>query len=84
MRSRAAVDEAVFHVENVVATGGKFRVVADHQERVASGVREFGQEVEDFARVGLVEVACGFVGKDEDGVVGEGAGDGDALLFATG
>jgi hypothetical protein len=32
----------------------------------------------------LVERGGGFVGEDEAGLVGEGAGDGDALLLAAG
>lgn len=36
------------------------------------------------ARVGFVEAAGGFVHEEEAGARGQGSGDGDALLFATG
>jgi len=42
------------------------------------------QHVEDSARRFRVEVAGGLVGQQDAGAVGEGAADGDALLFAAG
>ena len=47
----------------------------------ADGVEEF---VEDAGGRFDVEISGGFVGKQDRGDVGEGAGDGDALLFAAG
>ena len=49
------------------------------------GVRNYGeQEFHNELSVVGVEVSGGFVGEDDVGVVCEGAGDGDALLFASG
>ncbi len=48
---------------------------------VADQLQEFGEH--DVGRT-LVEIAGGLVGEDEDGAVGERAGDGDALLLAAG
>eukprot|EP01037_Dinobryon_pediforme_P002710 gene2711-2749_t len=48
---------------------------------VSDDVEEF---VEDHGGCGDVQVAGGFVCKEEHGGVGEGSGYGDALLFAAG
>ena len=42
------------------------------------------EEVEDGAAGGAVEIAGGFVGEEDRRAKGEGAGEGDALLFAAG
>ena len=42
------------------------------------------EEVEDLGGGGVVEFACGFVGEQERGLVGEGDRYGDALLLAAG
>ena len=50
------------------------------------GLAVFADAAQEFhhfqSRVG-VEVAGGFVGEDDIGVVEQGAGDGNALLFAA-
>ena len=42
------------------------------------------QEISNTLAGGGIQVACGLVGKQDDGLAGEGAGDGDALLLAAG
>ena len=62
----------------------EFRVVSGNQGGGVFGADEaekFGEN--DFGR-GDVQVAGWFVGEQDGGFVGEGAGDGDALLFAAG
>ena len=45
---------------------------------------EVVEQAEDADGGGRVEFAGGFVGEDQGGRVGQGAGDGDALLLAAG
>ena len=81
----AAADElAVFHLVDPVAGFGHLGVVGDEEEGFALAVDEVGEEAEDAVGVGGVEVAGRFVGQEDAGVVGQGAGNGDALLFAAG
>ena len=71
--------------EDDVAFGvaGDVEFVGDHEDGDA-GVVEFLEDAHDFDAGLAVEVAGGFVGEEEGGVVDEGAGDGDALLLAAG
>lgn len=75
---------SVAQVEDVGAAGGEFEVVGDEDEGGAGFVVEVEEEVDDVAAVAAVEVAGGFVGKEQGGAVDEGAGEGDALLLTAG
>ena len=69
--------DAVGHVEEGVVVGGcddGHALVRDH----------FSEESEDGLSVVGVEFAGGFVGEYDVGSHGDGAGDGDSLLFAAG
>ena len=57
-------------------------VCRDECRRAAAAdeAEEFGEHL---GGGGFIEVAGGFVSEDEDGRIGECAGDGDALLFAA-
>ena len=76
-------DAAVLQVDAAIGAAADALVVRDHQDGAALGV-EVGEEIEHDLLVGGVEVAGGLVGEDDLGIVGEGAGNGDALLFAAG
>jgi hypothetical protein len=54
----------------------------DHAAAVVGG--ELAQQPGDVVAVAGIEVGGGLVGQDDAGVVGEGPGDGDALLLAAG
>src|SRR5207245_4518280 len=58
------------------------RVVARYDDRLARRV-DLAQERDNRFAGGLVQVGGGFVGEDEVGLTGQGAGDGDALLLAA-
>ena len=58
-------------------------VVRDEQERRAALAIEPEHEVDDFHAGGVVEVAGRLVGHQQLGLAGEGARDGDPLLFAA-
>jgi hypothetical protein len=60
------------------------QVVGDQQERCFDFGAELADEIEDLLGVGGIERASGLVGEDEPGTVGQGTGDGDALLLADG
>ena len=55
-----------------------------HEDDGLAGAVEFGENLHDFEAGLFVEVAGGFVGEDDGRVVGECAGDGDALALAAG
>ena len=47
-------------------------------------VCELTEKSENFVGSFFIKIASGFVGDDDGVIAGHGAGDGDALLFATG
>ena len=58
--------------------------MGDEHEGGLRLVGELAEEAEDVFAVGGIEIAGGLIGQNERGAVDEGAGDGDALLFAAG
>ena len=71
------------HAQEASGATGDIQVVGDHDDGLAGAV-EVREEIDDAGAGGEVEVAGGLVGEEDGGVVGEGAGDGDALAFAAG
>jgi len=71
------VDDTVAIVEDAGVVGDD-----DHSATVLFG--EAAEDIEDGAAGGGIEGGGRFVGEDDGGVAGEGAGDGDALLLAAG
>jgi len=74
---------AVGQLDATAGVAGDVHVVRDHEDCMARLV-EFTKNVDDDIFVGFVKIAGGLVGKDELRLIDESAGDGDALLFATG
>ncbi len=58
-------------------------VVGDDDDGGAAVAGDLAEEFHDLAAALAVEGGGGFVGEEEAGLVGEGAGDGDALLLAA-
>src|SRR6267154_252133 len=77
-------DLAVAHVEDAVGDLGGFGVVGDHEDGLVELAAGLAEHLEDGVGVFGVEIAGGFVGEDDGGAVDEGAGDGYALLLASG
>ena len=77
-------DQPVGEKERPVGDGGRLRVVGHHDERLAEGVDRLAQEVEDLLARRRVEVAGRLVGEDDHRLQDERAGDGHALLLASG
>jgi len=74
----------VANLQNPVCDRCSLEVVRDHEDGLAElfiGAAEHGQD-----SVGIlgIQVAGWFVGQDDSGAGDEGAGDGNALLFAAG
>ena len=65
------------------AAGREGGVVGDHDDGLA-GVGDHLEDLGDFFAVGAIEVAGRFVGENHPRLIGECAGDGDALLLAAG
>ena len=76
-------DVPVFHGDDAPGALGEGGVVGDHDDGLAGGGELLEQVGDEFA-VFTVEVAGGFIGQQHGGLVGQGAGDGDALLLAAG
>ena len=71
-------------VDHPVAAGGEVGVVGD-QHQGGTDLGDAGEEeIGDVGAGRLVEIAGRLVGDDDRGAMHQGAGDGDALLFATG
>jgi hypothetical protein len=77
-------DFAVAHVEDAVGDLGGLGVVGDHEDGLAELAAGLAEHLEDGVGVFGVEIAGGLVGEDYGGAIDEGAGDGYALLLATG
>jgi hypothetical protein len=76
-------DDAVADGDDAVGELGDVGLVGDDDDGVALGV-EIVEERHDLVAGLGVEVAGGFVGEDDGGLVDQGAGDGDALALAAG
>ena len=77
-------DATVGEEQHAVGVGGGDRVVGDHHDGLGEAVDGVAHEAEDLGAGAAVEVAGRLVGEDQLGLVGERAGDGDALLLAAG
>ncbi len=78
-----ALDPAARDVHDAVRDGDEPQVVGDQHERLARLAADALEQLEHGAARLRVERAGGLVGQDEARVLGDGAGDGDALLLAT-
>ncbi len=75
---------AVLHVELGVEEGGEGGAVGDGDDHGVGLGCEIEEQLADCSAGFGVEVAGGFVGEEEGGLVHEGTGDGDALALAAG
>src|SRR5208283_769676 len=76
-------DRTIAHVDDAVAIGCGFRIVSDHQNRLAEFLVGLPQHVQhDFGVLG-VKITGGLVGQQDGGLVYQCASKRDALLFAS-
>ena len=78
------LEAAVLEPEDAVGDVADAVVVGDDDDRAVLRLRDIVEELDDFVAVAGVEVGGRFVGEDELRVVGQGAGDRDALALAAG
>ena len=71
-------------MEAAFAQGGDAVIVGDDDQAIAALGVELEQQVDNLVAGRRVEIAGRLVGEEERGAIAQGAGDGDALLFAAG
>jgi hypothetical protein len=76
-------DPAVEEMDGAVGMAGKARIVGDHTDGGALSM-EIAQQFHDGFAIAGIEISGGLVGEEDGGFSGESAGDGDALLLASG
>lgn len=77
-------DATVLETEDTICDVEDAGVVGDEEDGGAAFAGELAEEFDGGVAGGAVEGGGGFVGEDEAGLMGEGAGDGDALALAAG
>jgi hypothetical protein len=75
---------AVAHIEDSVGNLGSLGVVRNHEYGLIQLAAGLAEHLQDGIGVFCVEVASGLISEHDGGPIDEGAGDGDALLFAAG
>src|ERR1700741_3910072 len=84
VRRNAVDDDAVAHVNDAIEVNGGLGILGDHDDSLAEILVEATEHFEDDFGIFRVEVAGGFIGEKDFRFVDDGAGNGDALLFAAG
>ena len=80
----ATANHTVFDIQNTVEDVERAVIVRDDDDAGAALVGDLCKEFHDLPAKPAVERGGGFIGEDEAGLIGQGAGDGDALLLAAG
>lgn len=80
----AVDDDAIAHVHDAVEVGRGFGVVGNHDDGLAEVLVQAAKHFQNDFGVFGVKVSGGLVGEEDFGLVDDGAGDRDALLFTTG
>ena len=75
---------ALLNAEHPVRHAHHLGAVGDHDHGLAGPPGEAVEDLQHLAAGLEVEVAGGLVGEDQQRIVGQGAGDGHALLLAPG
>ena len=82
-RPLVALHPAVAQMDLPAGEGGHRRIVGDQHQGGPLAGAQLGQQLQDAAAGGAVEVAGGLVGEQDRRPGGEGAGEGDPLLLAA-
>src|SRR4051812_11411397 len=80
---RLRYEFTIMHLQRPVDALFVFRVMRDQDHGLPAG-DQLVEEAEDFMTGLFIEVSGRFIRQQERRLVGEGAGDGDALHFAAG
>ncbi len=76
-----AADTAALDADDLIRHVFEGGVVGDHHDEAVLFCGDVVEQFEDLLARGVIEGARGLVAEEELGVFGDGAGDGDALLF---
>jgi len=79
----AGNDTAILHFMYPIASVRDRRVVRDQEQRHLILMDNVSQKFKRPLRIFCIEVSRGFVRQDDPGIIGQGARDGDALLFTA-
>ena len=79
-----ALTKSVAKGDQAAGAAGEKRIVRDQHQRGSFALVQRDQKFENMLAVLAVEIAGGFVGQQDGRPHHEGAGQGDALLFASG
>jgi hypothetical protein len=74
---------AVANFDDAAAAAGEIGIMGDEQQSGAGGFAKAEQEVNDAIAGLLIEIAGGFIGKDDARAGGKCPGNGHALLLAA-
>ncbi len=77
-------DQAIPHMEHTIAVGGGFGIVGDHDDGLTEIFVQLAKNFKNGVGAARIEITGGLIGKDDFRFVDECAGDGHALLLATG
>jgi len=77
------VDATVDEGDPAIGGSGNFFAVGDENDGGFFFSGELGDEIDDHGAGGGVEIAGGFVGEKDGGLVDQGAGEGGALELAS-
>jgi hypothetical protein len=78
------VDATVDEGDSAIGGSGNFFAVGDENDGGFFFSGELGDEIDDHGAGGGVEIAGGFVGEKDGGLVDQGAGEGGPLELASG
>src|ERR1700741_468096 len=79
----AVNNHTVAHVHHAVEVGCGFGVVRDHHDGLAEVLVQPAKHLQHDLRILCIEVSGGLIGKQNFGLVDDGAGDGNPLLFTA-
>src|SRR5208283_4732303 len=79
----AVDDDAIAHVHDAIEINSGLRVMGDHHDGLPKVFVQAAKHFEDDFRVLGIEVARGFIGQKNFGLVDNSAGNGHTLLFPT-
>jgi hypothetical protein len=75
--------ESVLDPDCPLAQAAVIWIVGDHNDGQALITVEIGEQAHDLVRRLAVQVACGFIGQKDRGLVDDGSGNGNPFLFAA-
>src|SRR5437867_2282909 len=82
-RGQGGLDDTILYSHDTVGRPRNILIVCNHDNGLAQFPVYLQQKIRDHLRVDTVEFACGLVGQEERGIVGECRRYSDSLLLST-